>query len=97
MVYPGTAAYEWAKENGYLITEDYSRWLDEEGCHNCVVSRPGLSAEDLVRFCDRARRRYYLRPAYIAAKVWQVLRHPNEAKRVLKAARTFSRYLLTRG
>jgi len=27
MVYPGTEAYEWAKKNGYLETEDYTKLL----------------------------------------------------------------------
>ena len=27
--FPGTGFYEWAKENDYLITEDYSKWLND--------------------------------------------------------------------
>ena len=33
MVYPGTEAYTWAKENGYLETQDYSKWITAEGLH----------------------------------------------------------------
>ena len=29
--FPGTAFYAWAKENGYLRTEDYSKWLNPDG------------------------------------------------------------------
>jgi anaerobic magnesium-protoporphyrin IX monomethyl ester cyclase len=97
MVYPGTEAYEWARSNGYLRTEDYRRWLDKDGCHNCVIDLPGLPAEELVRFCDQARRRYYLRPRYICGKVRQVVTHPREGKRVIKASKTFFRYLARRG
>ncbi|MEK7376777.1 MAG: radical SAM protein, partial [Candidatus Margulisiibacteriota bacterium] len=43
MVYPGTKAYWWAKENGYLTTQNYSEWLTDKGLHNCVVSTPELS------------------------------------------------------
>ena len=96
MVYPGTAAFEWAKSAGFLLTEEFNRWIDEEGCHNCVVSRPGLSSEDLVIFCDQARRRYYLRPAYMFSKAWQVVTRPGELRRVARASRTFFRYLATR-
>jgi len=93
MVYPGTKAYTWALENDYLTTRDFSEWLTPEGLHNCVVSTPELSSADLVAFCDQARRSFYLRPSYVLAKVGQVLAHPTEAKRILKASRTFFRYL----
>lgn len=94
MVYPGTEAYQWARENRYLTTEDYSQWLTEEGVHNCLISRPGLSNEELVALCDEARRRFYLRPEYILATLRKALTSPREAKRVLKSSRTFFRYLL---
>ena len=93
MVYPGTAAYDWAKENGYLLTEDYSKWLTSDGLHNSVVSRPGLTNEELVDFCDMARRSFYLRPQYISFKLWQGIRNPREGQRTLKSAGTFLKYL----
>ncbi len=93
MVYPGTEAYRWAKENGYLVTEDYSRWLNEEGLHNCVVSRPELTNEELVRACDEARRAFYLRPSYILSTLKRAVLHPGEAMRIAKSGKTFFRYL----
>ncbi|MGD9405052.1 MAG: radical SAM protein, partial [Anaerolineae bacterium] len=94
MVYPGTEAYEWAKQNGYLSTGDYRQWLTPEGLHRTVLAQPGLTAEELVAWCDQARRAFYLRPRYIAGKAWQAVTNPAEAGRILKAARTFSRHLL---
>jgi radical SAM superfamily enzyme YgiQ (UPF0313 family) len=93
MVYPGTEAYRWARQKGYLTTEDYRQWLTPEGLHRTVVSLPGLPAEDLVAWCNHARRVFYLRPRYIASKAWQVVTHPAEAGRILRAARTFARHL----
>lgn len=93
MVYPGTEAYEWAKTNGYLLTEDYSKWLTDEGLHNCVISTPDLSADDLVVFCNYARRKYYLSPRYLLYKFSQMIKNPEEIKKTLKAAKTFSKYL----
>jgi len=93
MVYPGTEAYQWARQNGHLTTEDYRQWLTPEGLHRTVVSYPGLAAEDLVAWCDHARRAFYLRPGYIAGKAWQALTHPAEAGRILRAARTFVQHL----
>ena len=94
MVYPGTEAYEWAESNGYLTTEDYREWLTPEGLHRTIVSQPELTAEALVAWCDQDRRSFYLRLRYIAAKVWQIMAHPAEASRILRAARVFFKYLL---
>jgi radical SAM superfamily enzyme YgiQ (UPF0313 family) len=96
MVYPGTEAYAWAKENGYLITEDFREWLTSDGLHNCVVSRPGLSNCELVEFCDRARRQFYTRPSYIARKFIHGLFDFQEMKRLAKGAVTLSRHIIQR-
>lgn len=95
MVYPGTEAYAWAQDSGYLLTDDFSRWNTEEGLHNCVVSRPGLSSENLVEFCNRARRDFYLRPRYILYRVARLLKHPREdGPRMMKSLRVFWKFLL---
>lgn len=94
MVYPGTRAYEWARENNFLISEDYSRWTTEDGLHYCLVSRPILSNKELVEFCDRARREFYLRPGYIFYRLRRLLRHPVEdGPRMLKSMKVFKRFL----
>jgi anaerobic magnesium-protoporphyrin IX monomethyl ester cyclase len=94
MIYPGTEAYRWAKEENLILTEDFSRWVTEEGLHHCVVQLPGLSNADLVAFCDRARQEFYLRPGYFMWKLRQVLRHPSELERTAKSLKTFVKYLL---
>ena len=94
MVYPGTEAYDWAKQEGYLLTEDFNCWLTEDGLHNCVVERPDLTHQQLVAFCDRARREFYLRPRYMIFKLKQVMTRPDEARRTFKSLKKFWRYLL---
>jgi radical SAM superfamily enzyme YgiQ (UPF0313 family) len=96
MVYPGTEAYEHAQRNGNLTTEDFEEWLTPDGLHNSVIHQSGLTAEDLIAWCDQARRSFYLRPSYLLTKIWQIFNHPGEAGRIFKAARTFSKYLLSR-
>jgi radical SAM superfamily enzyme YgiQ (UPF0313 family) len=94
MIYPGTEAYEWAKQNRYLTTTDYSEWLTPEGLHNCVVSTPELDGKYLVDFCDYARRSYYLNPKYLTSKIWGLIKSPQEIGKTIKSARTFFKYLL---
>lgn len=86
MVYPGTEAYFWAEKNRYIRAERFREWLTAEGMHNCVLHTDDLPASELVDFCDYARRRFYLRPGYLAYKVFDILRNPGEAGRTVKAA-----------
>ena len=97
MAYPGTRLYRTFLESGSLKTQDYGNWLTEEGLHNCVVDLPGLSSEDLVNWCDRARQRFYLRPGYLFYKAVQTVRHPfTEGRRTLRAFSTFRKHLFRR-
>lgn len=92
--YPGTDAYEWARERGLLRAGRFSEWVTEEGFHNTVFDGEHVSAREMVEFCGYARRRFYMRPRYILYKALQCLRQPQEAKRTLLSARVFMRHLL---
>jgi len=94
MVYPGTEAYEWAKKNGYLETEDFSKWLKDDGTMRTTVSRPELPSETLDRLCVLAKKSYYLRLSYLIPKLFQMILNPAEALRTMKSFRTFWRYVL---
>ncbi|MBN1593232.1 MAG: radical SAM protein [Candidatus Coatesbacteria bacterium] len=93
MVYPGTELYDQYLEEGLLTVGTYSEWLTDEGLHNCVVRAGDISGEELVVWCDEARRKFYLRPGYILRKVAQMLLKPSEISRTKKAARTFFKFL----
>ncbi|MCX6802913.1 MAG: radical SAM protein [Candidatus Diapherotrites archaeon] len=94
MVYPGTEAFDYFREKGFLTTTDFSQWVNEEGSHNTIVSRPGLSSEELVGFCDLGRREFYIRPKYIGKKLFQGLTSPREIPRLAKASGTLFKYLV---
>ena len=83
-VYPGTEAYNWAKENGYIITNDFSQWIKEDGSDNTVIHTDDMTAEELVAFCNNARKKYYLRPRYIIRKIGQSLTSWDELVRNVK-------------
>lgn len=82
--YPGTEAYNWAVENGYLDNKNYENWLKEDGTDNCVINLDNISAEELVNFCNEARKKYYLRPRYILRKIGQSLTSWDELVRNFK-------------
>ncbi len=94
MAYPGTRLYQQYLSSGNLSTEDYTKWLTDQGLHNCVVNLPGLSSEDLVNWCDDARRKFYLRPGYLVYQAIQTLLHPaTEGRRTIRAFSTFRKHL----
>jgi len=95
-VYPGTEAYKWAKEKGYLLTEDYSKWLKEDGSHNCVINMEDMTAEEMVALCETNLRRYHLRPRYLSMKLLQAFRDPAEGWRSLKSGFTLIKKIVSR-
>ncbi|MBI5442457.1 MAG: radical SAM protein [Deltaproteobacteria bacterium] len=94
MVYPGTDAYEEYRAKGWITAKGYREWLTPEGLHNCVVRNDHFTSADLVKLCDQARRRFYLRPSYLARKARQLALSPVEIGRTAKAARTFLKHLI---
>ncbi len=90
--YPGTEAYDWNKEKGY-IELDYEKYCLEDGTHNTVLSLPELSAQEMVDFCNYARRQYYLRPKYIMHRLRVGMTDPSDLKRSLKAFAKLRKYL----
>jgi len=94
MVYPGTQLYDSYKNKGYILSGNFRDWLTEDGLHNCVVNLPSVSAKEMVEFCDKSRREFYLRPRYIFYKSLQSLQSSQEGLRTIKSARTFFKHLI---
>lgn len=88
-VYPGTEAYNWAQENNFLTTSDFSEWLTRDGLHNCVLNTPELSSDEMVSLCDYYLKKYHLRPNYLIMKLLQAAKSPSEGCRSLKSAKAF--------
>ena len=63
--FPGTAFYEWAKQEGYLVTADYSKWLNADGYLNCLVDYPYANHKQIEQLRDRLMSRYYFSFSYI--------------------------------
>jgi hypothetical protein len=68
--------------------------LTKDGLHNSVVTLPNITHEQLVTFCDRARRSFYLSPSYLFYKLKQSLKDRRELQRNVKGFITLSKYLL---
>ncbi len=93
IVYPGTPDYIWAKDHGLLTVESYDQWVTEEGYHNSVVRMPDMSGDEIVDWCDYARKKYYMRPRYLVYKLIQSIFKPSELIRNIKAGLRFQAFL----
>ncbi|MEA4855676.1 MAG: radical SAM protein [Solidesulfovibrio sp.] len=94
MVYPGTEAYEDYRQRGFIEAAAWRDWLTPAGLHTCVVRNETLSPAELVRLCDLARRRFYLRPSFLARRALAAAVSPGELARTTRAAKVFVRHLL---
>ncbi len=94
--YPGTEAYNYAVKMGYLEDKKYSEYLKEDGTDNCVLHIDDITSQELVDFCDYARKKYYLRPKYILHKIGQSLTNKDELVRNFKGFKNIAPKLFGR-
>lgn len=97
IVYPGTEAWTWAKDNNFIKAKNYDEWITSDGLHNCVLSTPEISSQELVKFCNYARKKFYLRPGYILMKAGECLTSKDDFVKTAKTFKTFAKYLFKKG
>ena len=92
---PGTEFYEWARNNGFLLTDNMEESIDEKGYQKCIISYPGFTKEDIENYVDKTLKEYYLSPSYISIAMNNILRKNGlyELKLMLRAATMFFKYL----
>jgi radical SAM superfamily enzyme YgiQ (UPF0313 family) len=92
---PGTHFYDWAREQGFLLTEDMEDSIDAQGFQRCIVSYPDFTCKDIEAYVDRALRGYYLSPAYIRVTIRNILGQNGwrELQVMARASGVFLKYL----
>jgi radical SAM superfamily enzyme YgiQ (UPF0313 family) len=92
--FPGTEFYRWAKENGYLLTDDPNEYLDEQGHQKSIISYPLLSSKDITYFVDKILKKYYITPKYLPLALSQIFRKNGikEFKRIYSSSKAFLGY-----
>jgi anaerobic magnesium-protoporphyrin IX monomethyl ester cyclase len=63
--YPGTEYYEWVRDNGHLVPQDWPEWVDENLEQRAIVDFPQLSVDEINELVDRGLREFYLRPGQV--------------------------------
>lgn len=82
--WPGSEFYKQAKAENWLATDNWEHYEQDRS----VTNYPGLSAEEITRFRNRAFRRFYVRPKIM----WRTLtrmKSPEEFMNFLRMLRAF--------
>lgn len=62
VAYPGTSYYDWAKESGALIPNDWRDWVTEDYEQAATVDLPGLDRDQINELVDKGLKEFYMRP-----------------------------------
>jgi radical SAM superfamily enzyme YgiQ (UPF0313 family) len=90
--FPGTEFYEWVKSNGFLTSNKWSDWLDDQGRLTYLVSYPNLSNNEIRELRDRLMIKFYASPKWIIQAMYHNL-NPSEMARLAVAAKDYTTYL----
>ncbi|MBU0504196.1 MAG: radical SAM protein [Candidatus Omnitrophota bacterium] len=91
--FPGTKFFEMAKDNCWLKTRDWSRWLGE-GEQKGIVEYPGIVQERINYYVDLGLRKFYLRPVFIIKFILST-RSLSDLYRKLRGGVNYFNYLLS--
>ena len=86
--YPGTEMYDYAKANGFIVTEG-SKMVDEGGHQLAQIQYPGLPREHVMEMVHKFYDEYYFRPKAVFRIVRKAAFDSGERKRLYKEARAF--------
>jgi radical SAM superfamily enzyme YgiQ (UPF0313 family) len=92
---PGTEFFQWANQNGYLLTHDMTDSIDAQGFQKCIISYPDFTTRDIEKYVDVALKKYYLNPSYISTALNNIFRRNGmfELQIMVKSAKVFFGYL----
>lgn len=86
--YPGTEMFRWAKENNYLIHENWS----EYNLAKPVMELPTISSKKVLEYYKKAHREFYLRPSFILKRLFKI-RNFEDLKRNLLPFMSFLKFV----
>jgi radical SAM superfamily enzyme YgiQ (UPF0313 family) len=82
--FPKTELEEMGKKNGWITTEDYSKYE----LNQPILNLPTLSSEQLQKARIRAYREFYLRPSYVFKRLKKI-HNWNDFRKTIQQARDF--------
>jgi radical SAM superfamily enzyme YgiQ (UPF0313 family) len=86
--YPGTELYDYAKANGFILSEG-AAMVDEGGHQVAMIEYPGLPRDYVMEMVHRFYDEYYFRPQAIFRIVRKAIFNNEERKRLYVEAKQF--------
>ena len=86
--YPGTEFYDFAKSNGFIVTEG-AQMVDDGGHQLAMIEYPGLARDYVMEMVHRFYDEYYFRPKAVFRIVKKAAFDSSERKRLYKEAKSF--------
>jgi len=90
-VYPGTEYYNWVKESGYLVPQDWEQWVDEHLEQRAIIDFPQLPVDEINDLVDQGLKEFYLRPGQMV-RMLQNIRSWADVRTKLHGLRSFRDY-----
>ncbi|MBF0504482.1 MAG: radical SAM protein [Candidatus Omnitrophica bacterium] len=87
--YPGTSLYRWAKENNYILAQNWKDWLTQAGEQRTLLSYPQFSHKDIDEHIDIGLKEFYLRPK----QIWNMLISINSLGDLLRKLHGFKAFV----
>lgn len=94
--YPGTAFYNELKSKGYLLTENWDDYLDEEGVITPIFEYPQLSKAEMKQYLHIAYKEYYLRPRYLLKAMRQRLTNKELLKNSWRSGTSLLKFIVSK-
>lgn len=94
---PGTEFYNYVKEQNYLLVDDMTQSIDENGYQKCIVSYPDFSKDDIEHWVNKILKDYYVTPRYIPIFLSGICRGGGfqHVKSVFMSGIDFVRYIIS--
>ena len=86
--YPGTELYDYAKSNGFIVSEG-AAMVDDQGHQVAMIEYPGLPRDYVMEMVHKFYDEYYFRPKQVFRIVRKAIFNNVERKRLYKEARDF--------
>ena len=90
---PGTEFYSYVKNNGYLLTDDWSRY---DPMKKPVFSYPELTADQILWYSRNGLKQFYLRPSYMLRRALEVRSFIDLKHLVVNFLGFVKRYIITK-
>ena len=93
---PGTAFYDYVKNNGFLLVDDMRESIDNNGYQRCIISYPDFSKSDIEGWVNKILKTYYMSPMYSITVIRGAIRGGGieHVSSVMRAGREFVKYLI---